>query len=182
MADSGSFNSDDQLVVALAAGCSVREAATQAGVSERTAFRRMNDVEFRKRLHEIRRVALEEAIGKLSAAGSTAVDTMLELLKPDVPVSTRLAAARAVLEFGTRLREANDFETRLCELEEKNDGKTTAATASGKNNEGAPEDDYPIVFAITDAYDGVSKAVPPLYFDISPIWRPIYRNPKLTSL
>jgi hypothetical protein len=56
------------------------------------------------------------------------------------------------------------------------------ATASGKNNGGAPEDDYPIVFAITDAYDQVRKAVPPLYFDISPIWRPIYRNPKLTSL
>ena len=53
------------------------------------------------------------------------------------------------------------------------------ATASGQNNAGAPEDDYPIVFAIVEAYDQVSQAVPPLYHDISPVWRPIYRNPEL---
>lgn len=130
MADSGSFNSDDQLAVALASGSSVRQAASQAGVSERTAFRRLNEIAFRKRVDEIRRVALEEAVGKLSAAGSSAVETMLDLLKSEVPVSTRLAAARAVLEFGTKLRETNDFETRLCELEERNDGKTTTASKS----------------------------------------------------
>ena len=119
MADSGSFNSDDQLAVALASGSSVRQAATEAGVSERTAFRRLNDISFRKHVREIRRVALEEAISKLSAAGSSAVDTMIDILKPEFPPSTRLATARAVLDFGCRLRETNDFETRLCELEEK---------------------------------------------------------------
>lgn len=53
------------------------------------------------------------------------------------------------------------------------------AIASGRNNAGAPENDYPIVFAIVDAYDGISEAVPPLYHDISPVWRPIYRNPEI---
>jgi hypothetical protein len=55
------------------------------------------------------------------------------------------------------------------------------ATASGHNNGGAPEGDYPVVFAVIDAYDDISRAVPPLYFDISPVWRAIYRNPKLPS-
>ena len=133
MTDNGSFNSDDQLAVALASGSSVRQAASQAYVSERTAFRRMNDVSFRKRVDEIRRVALEEAISKLSAASSSAVDTMLDLLTSEVPPSTRLAAARAVLEFGTRLRETNDFETRLCELEGKRNGTTKATTYSDRD-------------------------------------------------
>lgn len=126
MADDGSFK-DDQLAVALASGSSVRQAATVAGVSERTAFRRLNDLSFRKRVDEIRRVALEEATSKLSAAGSKAVDAMLDLLTSEVPPSTRLAAARAVLEFGCRLRETNDFETRLSELESKHDAKDAAA-------------------------------------------------------
>lgn len=127
MADSGSFNSDDQLAMALASGASVRDAATAAGISERTAFRRMNELSFRKHVQEIRRVALEEAISKLSAAGSKAVETMLDLMTSEIPPSTRLAAARAVLEFGCRLRETNDFETRLCELEGKRDGKNSTA-------------------------------------------------------
>ena len=126
MAGSGSFN-DAPLAMALASGCSVKQAATEAGVSERTAFRRLNDLSFRKHVHEIRRVALEEAISKLSAAGSSAVDAMLSLMTSDVPPSTRLAAARAVLEFGCRLRETNDFETRLSELEGKRDGKNSTA-------------------------------------------------------
>ena len=53
------------------------------------------------------------------------------------------------------------------------------ATASGANNAGAPEDDYSVVFAIVEAYDDISKVVPPLYYDISPVWRPIYRDPQL---
>lgn len=130
MADSGSFNSDDQLAVALASGSSVREAASQADVSERTAFRRLNELAFRKRVDEIRRVALEEAIGKLSAAGSSAVDTMVDLLASEVPPSTRLAAARAVLEYGAKLSETNDFEVRLCELEGIHDGKAKTTNHS----------------------------------------------------
>ena len=56
------------------------------------------------------------------------------------------------------------------------------AIASGRNNGGAPDGDYPIVFAVVDAYDQVGKAVPPLYFDISPVWRPIYRCPRLLGV
>ena len=55
------------------------------------------------------------------------------------------------------------------------------ATASGENNAGAPNANYPLVFAIVDAYDDISKAVPPLYHDISPVWRPIYRNPRVLA-
>lgn len=47
--------------------------------------------------------------------------------RTEIPPSTRLAAARAVLEFSCRLRETNDFETRLSELEGKRDGKNSAA-------------------------------------------------------
>ena len=127
MADSGSFNSDDPLAVALASGDSVRQVATEAGIPVRTAFRLMNELSIRKHVQEVRCIALEEAISKLSAAGSKAVEAMLDLLTSDVPSSTPRAAARTVLEFGCRLWETNDFETRLCELEGKRDGKNSTA-------------------------------------------------------
>jgi hypothetical protein len=55
------------------------------------------------------------------------------------------------------------------------------ATASGENVAGAPEGNYPVVFAIVEAYDEISKAVPPLYHDISPVWRSVYRNPRVVN-
>ncbi len=55
------------------------------------------------------------------------------------------------------------------------------ATASGQNNGLAPEGNYPVVFAIVEAYDDISKSVPPLYHDVSPVWRPIYRAPRLSA-
>jgi hypothetical protein len=123
MADSGSFNSDDQLVIALASGrFSVKQAACDFRVSERTIYRRLSEPAFRKRVEEIRRYSLENSISKLSAGAILAAQTMLDLLKSDAPPATRLAASRAILEFGSRLRETNDLDVRLCALEDRNNG------------------------------------------------------------
>jgi hypothetical protein len=56
---------------------------------------------------------------KLTAASSEAVRTLLELMKPDVAASTRLGAARAILESGVKLREIAELEERLSALEEQ---------------------------------------------------------------
>jgi hypothetical protein len=46
MEQNGTPAGDDELILALAAGATVREAAEQAGIGERTAYRRLADADF----------------------------------------------------------------------------------------------------------------------------------------
>jgi hypothetical protein len=47
------------------------------------------------------------------------VRTLLELMKPGVSPSTRLGAARVVLESGVKLREITELQERITALEER---------------------------------------------------------------
>src|SRR5262245_41601872 len=87
------------LLVALARGDTVRDAAREAGIGERTAYRRMRDPEFRQRLSAVRADVLERATGRLADAGADAAETLKALLKAESE-SVRLGAARAILELG----------------------------------------------------------------------------------
>ena len=55
------------------------------------------------------------------------------------------------------------------------------ATCWGQLGTMAPKGKYPLVFAVVDVDDDVSKVVPPFYFDVSPIFKPHYRNPKFAA-
>lgn len=110
---------DDALVLALASGKSVAAAARQCGVCERTVYRRLADPAFRKQLTAVRADLVTRTAGKLTAAGLTAVQTLLDLQKADMPPAVRLGAAKAVLEAGVRLREGEQLEARVTELEAK---------------------------------------------------------------
>jgi hypothetical protein len=56
--------------------------------------------------------------GTLTATGGEAVRTLLELMKPGVSPSTRLGAARVVLESGVKLREITELQERIAALEQ----------------------------------------------------------------
>jgi hypothetical protein len=118
MAQKGKRNADNQLLLALACGASVENAARQAGVSESTAYRRLADPDFSQRLKELRADMVQRTAGALTAAATEAVRTLLELQKPSAPPAVRLGAARSVLEIGVKLREVADLEERLTALEE----------------------------------------------------------------
>jgi len=117
MADNGREKGDDALLLALAAGATVREAARQARVCERTAARRLADPDFRRRLAEARADMVQRALGKLSDASTAAADALRALLKAKKE-TVRLSAARAILELGNRLRDPVEMEARLAVLEE----------------------------------------------------------------
>src|SRR5262249_9579814 len=102
--------------LALAAGASIRRAASAAGLSTQTVQRRLADPAFRKELDAVRRRLVDQAIGRLAATLTAASATLRQLLKAQSePV--RLGAARAVLELHTRLKEAGELEARVAELE-----------------------------------------------------------------
>ena len=116
VADSGSPLGGDSFALAIASGTSVREAAASAGVSERTAYRRLGDPAFRRRVSEIRASFLNQAVGLLSEAANEAVSTLKALLTARAE-SVRLSAARAILELGPKLREQAELEERVTALE-----------------------------------------------------------------
>jgi len=125
MAGRGRRNADEQLLMGLACGATVDNAARQAGISAATAYRRLADPDFGQRLQKMRGDMVSRTAGTLTAAASEAVRTLLELLKNPTSSAVRLGAARAVLEIGMKLREVSDLEERLSALEQQ-----MSATAS----------------------------------------------------
>jgi hypothetical protein len=121
----GRRGADDRLLQTLACGATVAAAAAQAGVSEATAYRRLAEPEFRRRLQALRADMVQRTAGTLTAAANEAVRTLLELLKGAAPPAARLGAARAVLELGMKVRETAELEQRLAALEEQVGGRET---------------------------------------------------------
>lgn len=120
MAGSGRKKADEVLSLALARGDTVAAASEAASIGERTAYRRLADPEFRRHVVELRAGMVERALGKLADAATEAVDTLRTLLSSGTD-STRLGAARSILELGTKLRESVELEQRLAMLETRLD-------------------------------------------------------------
>ncbi len=118
MAENGRRRGDDALLLALAGGMTVRDAARTAGVGERTATRRLADLDFRRRVSEVRAEMVERALGKMADGMAEAADTLRNLLRAEGE-SVRLGAARSILELGNKLREAVELEARLAEVERR---------------------------------------------------------------
>ena len=113
---------DEALIVLLASGRDVRTAAKQAGMGERTAHRRLTDPEFRQRVTAARAQFYEEALGRLSRATTSAVETLVALLDADAE-TVRLGASRSILDLGMKLRESVALEQRVAELEGRANGQ-----------------------------------------------------------
>ena len=98
----------------------VKAAARAAGLDESTIRRYRQDpafmAEYERRCAEM----LETATDNAKAAMPPAIDRLRGIIDDDQQQPQQhIAAARAVLEYGLRLVEANDFEQRLRALEER---------------------------------------------------------------
>jgi hypothetical protein len=123
VAHRGRENADEALAAALACGATVEQAAAKAGVSARTAHRRLKDPAFLRRVQAAQGDLVQRQGSLLTGAGLEAIKTLVELLRPPAPPSVRHAVARSVLEFGLKIRKAADFEPRLAELERRLDAQ-----------------------------------------------------------
>lgn len=113
---------EEQLLGALAAGSPITQAAAAAGISVRTAYRRLHDPGFRSRLGAARDELLVRALGELAAIAGDAVAALHGLLSsPDERI--QLGAAKTLLEQTLRLREALLLEQRVASLERQRVGR-----------------------------------------------------------
>ncbi|HEV3344486.1 MAG TPA: hypothetical protein VG125_29185 [Pirellulales bacterium] len=85
MEQNGTPAGEEELIQALAAGATVREAAEQAGVGERTAHRRLADADFRRVVSEARGRMFDAARGRLAGLASKAAETLERLMESDQP-------------------------------------------------------------------------------------------------
>jgi len=116
MSHRGRKSTDSILIANLSAGATRAQAATAAGVSERTVFRRCQDATFVEQITAARAAFITDATARLSAAATKAVTTLYQLLDAESD-SVKLSAARSVLELGLKLRESEEFAARLDAIE-----------------------------------------------------------------
>ncbi len=116
MAHRGRRNADEALALALAAGKTVRDAAAEVGIGERTATRRWADPDFRQIVSRHRADMVGRAVGELADSMSAAATTLRVLLDCESP-AIRLGAARSILELGVKIKEAVELDERVGALE-----------------------------------------------------------------
>ncbi|HEY4260200.1 MAG TPA: hypothetical protein VGM98_08570 [Schlesneria sp.] len=110
-------DTDRILIACLASGKSTQVAAAEAGISERTVYRRLEEPEFRQNMVDLRGRMVDCLTSRLTEASNNAFERLQILLTADSEY-VQLGAARAILDQMLRLRNMVEFETRLTRVEE----------------------------------------------------------------
>jgi hypothetical protein len=98
------------------------EAAKTAGVSEPTLWRWMKEEPFRLAYAEARRQVVEVALAHLQAVCGKAVSTLEDILDDgEASASSKVSAARVILETSVKIIELQDLEGRIEALEKRLD-------------------------------------------------------------
>lgn len=109
----------EEAIAALLSCPSIAEAARVAGISEPTLLRWLKDKEFDAEYRAARRLSVNMAVVRLQQVSSSAVDTLLSIMKDEGERgSVRVSAARSVLEMAFKGMELEDMEQRIEALEE----------------------------------------------------------------
>jgi len=107
---------DARLALGLAAGLTWKQAAAEARLAERTAYRRGDDPEFRARVDALAESGWRQAAARLEDLVGDAAARLGSLLNdPDPRIA--LTSAKAILDVGGRVREQTELVERLEALE-----------------------------------------------------------------
>lgn len=105
-------------IEALISGSTTEQAAIYAGVQERTVYHWRTQDDFKAALQDAQNHALSSAVIGLSGASIDAVQVLRDIANDtEAPPSTRVSAAKAILDSVIRLKELYDLENRISKLE-----------------------------------------------------------------
>ena len=94
------------------------EASRQCGLGLRTIQDYEKQPEFAEALERGRRELLADSAHRMAAGYTQTVDTLQEIVEnPNTPDASRVAAARALLDYGLKFAELTDINKRLDRLE-----------------------------------------------------------------
>lgn len=114
-------------IAALLSAPNIKQAAILAGVGERTLYRWLaEDEAFKAELRSVEEEAISQATRRLIGSQEPAITRLLSILTgPTTRSGDRIKAARALMEYSTRMLEVRDVEERLTALERQiNDDKS----------------------------------------------------------
>ncbi|WP_094604946.1 hypothetical protein SPSIL_017070 [Sporomusa silvacetica DSM 10669] len=119
MAGGSKVDKHESLIIALLSSPDIQTAAAKACVSESTAWRWLReDEEFQTKYKAAKKQALSVAIAQLQQAAGEAVKTLRDVAAAaDSPASSRVSAAKSILELAIKAAEIEEIEQRLSELE-----------------------------------------------------------------
>jgi len=114
----GKSRKADSILQALLSHRTIREAAQAARVSERVIYDYLNDPAFEARYKAARDDVIRGVSNHLREQMNAAVDVVVDIMgdNENRPID-RLAAAKAVLEFGEKYIESSDVLERINKLE-----------------------------------------------------------------
>jgi len=108
-----------RFLVALATCRTVRDATKSAGINEATAWRYLQDPALKRALAELQTAVLGHAARLLATEMGAAIDVLGQIMRDEeASDSSRVSAARAVLDSGLRLAELVTLAERVAALEE----------------------------------------------------------------
>ncbi len=109
----------ERTIVALLTEPSVAAAAKKVGVGERTIFTWLSEPSFSEAYRRARRDAVGQAVARLQQTSTHAVTVLLSIMaSKDAPASSRVAAARTILDTSIKAVELEDVIARLDALEQ----------------------------------------------------------------
>jgi hypothetical protein len=129
-----------RLAILLAQGQTIKEAAAELRIGERTAYTWLADRRFEAHVSDVRSRMLDAALGRLADSATRAVDTLVDLLENGRD-SVRVRAALGILDTMTRMREHVEFERRLLALEAEHASRTDQEAVSAGTNGSGPSGD-----------------------------------------
>jgi len=108
----------ERAIVALLSNANTRIAAKAVGVDEATLWRWLQDKEFHAAYMTIRRESVSLSIARLQQSTMEAVNTLKAIAKDKkAPASSRVMAAKAIIEYSIKAVEIEDLAVRLAEVE-----------------------------------------------------------------
>lgn len=108
------------VVSALARGLSIKQAAAESGVSERTVARLSVRDDVKKDIRKFRDQMNNRTTGKLSHACIRAVAKLTRLADEGAP-AVQLNACKAILEYNVKFVETSELRERIADLEARVD-------------------------------------------------------------
>jgi len=108
----------ERVIVALLNHTSVTKAADAAGIGEVTIYRWLKDDGFNSAYRDARRQVVQQGIVKIQKSIKAAVDTLTAIMEDnEAPASSRVSAAKTIIDIGIRATEMEQLEERIEDLE-----------------------------------------------------------------
>lgn len=107
-------------IIALLTEPTLKEAAKKVGISEATLWRWMQEPEFKEAFRDAKKQSVSQAVSQLQQSSGEAVQTLRDVMGDGAaPHSSKVSAAKTILDMALKAVETEELEARIEELEKQ---------------------------------------------------------------